>query len=224
MTKKRDLRIHDRRTLQNRVSHILREAILRGDLEQGEHLVQDELAKELGVSRMPIREALRQLESEGMIVFEPYRGAVVKLLTIKEIDEIYTLRATLESIAMKKSVPKLSNNDLKQMEKLLIEMEQSVEDANVFIEANIEFHRLLYLGTDWDRLKSFIRMLCHGIPNYTPFVLNGQIEISNQEHRQIFETIQKRDAYQASLYITEHIRRTGEHLKEYMQRERFPTT
>src|SRR5699024_11854845 len=88
----------DRATLQYKVTTKLREVIMKGDFELGERLVQEEWARKLGVSRMPIREALRQLEVEGLVKLEPRKGAIVTPISSEDIEEIYQLRALLEEI------------------------------------------------------------------------------------------------------------------------------
>src|SRR5213596_2959 len=89
----------------------LRERILRGDFPEGEPLRQDALADELGVSRIPVREALRQLEAEGLVTFSPHRGAVVSTLSIQEIIELFELRAEIESDLMRRAIPLMTLDD-----------------------------------------------------------------------------------------------------------------
>ena len=89
MSMNQDLRIENRDTLHLKVCNVIREAIIRGDFKPGERLKQSDLAEKMGVSRMPVREAFRKLESEGLIKLEPHKGAVVKSISIKDIEEIY---------------------------------------------------------------------------------------------------------------------------------------
>src|SRR5215212_9900740 len=94
-----------RQTIASMTLEAVRERILRGDYPEGEPLRQDALAEELGVSRIPIREALRQLEAEGLVTFNPHRGAIVSTLSLAEIDEIFSLRADIESDLVRRAVP-----------------------------------------------------------------------------------------------------------------------
>ncbi|MET3506587.1 GntR family transcriptional regulator [Halalkalibacter oceani] len=224
MTRKTNLFIHERMTLQDRVSQTLREAILRGDFQPGERLVQDVLANELGVSRMPIREALRQLESEGLVEFEAHKGALVKKLTIGEIDEIYTLRATLEAMAIRKSMSNLTEVEINEMKELLDVMEKEAANPQVFIEGNKTFHRLIYKGLEWNKLRTIIEQLSHGISNAAPFLFDGQMEKSNKEHRLILDAIEKKDSDLAAELMRKHIERTGKSLKKYMGEEELHLT
>src|SRR5690606_14646120 len=103
-------------TLQFKVTTKLRELILKGEFKMGERLMQEEWAQKLGVSRMPLREALRQLEVEGLVRIEPRRGAVVTPVSTEDIEEIYQLRALLEGEAVVKSLPFLDEEDIRELE------------------------------------------------------------------------------------------------------------
>lgn len=208
----------DRETLHQRVSHAIREAILDGTLKPGERLVQDELSEQLGVSRMPVREALRQLESEGLITFQTYKGAIVNEFTKEDIIEIYHLRALLEPEALALSIPHLKADDLQTLDSLCAEMEQHADDPEAYTRLNSQFHRLLIAGCKWERLKKMVNALWTGFPLYTPHYIKGQIAHSNKEHRQILNSVKRKDADEAKQLFAKHIRRSGEHLLEKMTR------
>jgi DNA-binding GntR family transcriptional regulator len=218
MKMSQELRIENRDTLHLKVCNVIREAIIRGDFKPGERLKQSELAEKMGVSRMPIREAFRKLESEGLIKLEPHRGAVVKSISIKDIQEIYALRSQLEKMAVLESVDLLTAEDIEQLTVLVNEME-TAEDADDFVQLNIDFHRLLVKRCRWERLNSFIATLWNGLPQQTPHLLSGQIETSNDEHREILDAILRKDKETAAKLVSEHILRTGESLIASLQRE-----
>lgn len=211
-----DLKIEDRDTLHLKVCRVLREAILRGEFKPGQRLVQEELANSLGVSRMPVREALRKLESEGLVSIEPHRGAVVKSLTVEDVKEIYVLRSQFEKMAVEKSVERMGKEDIQALENVMEEMKRA-EDAEEFIEKNIQFHRLLVKRCPWNRLLSFIETLWNGFPQQTPHLISGQIEKSNEEHTQILEAVKAGRAAEAAELVSEHIKRTGDALVERLQ-------
>lgn len=215
---KTSLRLENRDTLHLKVCDVLREAILRGDFEQGERLVQSELANALGVSRMPIREALRKLESEGLVTLEPHRGAIVRSVKVEDVIEIYGLRSQMEKMAVELSVDRLTSDDIQKLEAFVIQMESS-KGVDEFVQANIEFHRLLINRCPWKRLLSFVGTLWNGFPQQTPHILGGQIETSNQEHRAILLAIKAKDKVKVSHLVEEHIRRTGEKLVQSLQEE-----
>ncbi|MCS0671298.1 GntR family transcriptional regulator [Cytobacillus firmus] len=218
MSINQDLRIENRDTLHLKVCNVIREAIIRGDFKPGERLKQSDLAEKMGVSRMPVREAFRKLESEGLIKLEPHKGAVVKSISIKDIEEIYALRSELEKMAVYQSVDLLTDEDIAQLSSLVAEMEKA-DDADTFVQYNIDFHRLLVKRCNWERLNTFIGTLWNGLPQQTPHLLTGQIETSNTEHRKILEAVVKKDKETAANIVSEHIYRTGESLIESLKKE-----
>lgn len=219
--KRSHLRLHDRSTLLERVVSRLREAILRREFQPGERLVQEELAEAMGVSRMPIREALRQLEKEGLVTLEPHKGAIVTPVTSDDIEEIYYLRSVLEAIAAERSLPHLTDDDKRMLGQLAEEMEEAVQrgDAEQFIAKNAEFHRMIRKGCRWRRAHMILEMLWHGFPPHTPGMLPGQMERSQAEHKEMLELIESGDAKRLSEVIRKHILRTGEAFKEHLAQD-----
>src|SRR5690242_1323170 len=108
-----------RTSLSSAVAEKLREKIVQGDIQEGEQLRQDAIAQEFAVSRIPVREALRQLEAEGLITIVPHRGAVVSLLSCDEIEELFEIRAILEPEVLRVSIPNLKESDFANAEKIL---------------------------------------------------------------------------------------------------------
>lgn len=212
------LRLNDRSTLLERVVSRLREAILKREFKPGERLVQEELAEAIGVSRMPIREALRQLEKEGLVTLEPHKGAIVTPVTADDIEEIYFLRAMLEAMAVERSLPNLTGEDKRTLRELADVMEQAVADQDVeqFIQKNAEFHHLMRKGCRWRRAQMILEMLWHGFPPHTPSMLPGQMERSLSEHKEMLQLIENGDANQLSQVIRKHILRTGEAFKKHL--------
>lgn len=203
-------------TVHTKVTRVLREAILRGDIAPGERLVQEELANSLGVSRMPVREALRKLEIEGLIVIEPHRGAIVKSLKVEDIEEIYRLRSQFEKMAVEQSVDKLGEDEIRLLEQLVLKMEDA-KNPEEFVECNIEFHNVLMSCCPWKRLLFFIETLWNGFPQQTPHILTEQTVKSNQEHRDILEAVKNGNAQKAVDLVSKHISRTGTELVEKMK-------
>src|SRR5437868_3185775 len=111
----------------------LRERILRGHYPEGEPLRQDALASELGVSRIPVREALRQLEAEGLVTFAPHRGAVVSSLSIDEITELFELRAEVEGELLRRAIPKMTAADHAQVSDILDDYERALARGDVAV-------------------------------------------------------------------------------------------
>lgn len=214
MSKHKNLQIGNREMLHNQVCSILRSAILRGDFEPGERLVQTELAEMIGVSRMPIREALRTLEIEGLITMEPHKGAVVRVLEKEDVEEIYELRSVLESLALRKSMKYFTEEDRKLIKQYHDSMMKATTEE--YIELNKEFHDLLTNNCESPRLLGFINTISRGLAQDTPLVIPGQMDKSNTEHERIVQAILESDAEGAAEYLAEHIHRTGIELVKYL--------
>lgn len=220
MSEKIDLRIGEREMLHNRVCRILRKAILKGDFKPGQRLVQMELAESIGVSRMPIREALQQLEIEGLVTLEPHKGAVVRYLEIKDIKEIYELRSVLEPLALKKSIENFSKEDLDVL-KLYCETMKETDSEEEYVEMNTKFHHLMSSKCDSPRLLGFIETTSRGFSQDTPQIIRGQIMKSNKEHHSILHAILNNEKEKAAQYLALHIKRTGDELVTTMKNNDF---
>lgn len=201
----------DFETIPTKVCRVIRQAILNGELQPGQRLVQDELANSIGVSRMPIREAFKQLETEGLIIIEPHKGAFVRTFSIDEVQEIYYLRSIFEKEAVKDSVENMNDSVISRLEELVEKMEKTsnIED---FVKINIQFHSELMSCCQMNKLKSFIENLWSGFPQHTPYLLPNQIGTSNSEHREILKAVKENDSLKAGDLISQHISRVGKGL------------
>ncbi|MCA1025922.1 GntR family transcriptional regulator [Cytobacillus kochii] len=215
-----DLKLDNRDTLHLKVCNVLREAIIKGQFKPGERLKQSDLAEKLGVSRMPIREALRKLESEGLITLVPHKGAIVKTIHLSDLQEVYTLRAQLEKMAFIQSAKLLTDTEITRLIDLVHLMEDS-EDVDEFVERNIEFHQLLLKHCHWERLNGFIDSLWNGLPQQTPHFITGQTATSNEEHQEIIKAIREKRFEHAGEILSHHILRTGESLIHSLKNERM---
>ncbi len=200
-----------REVLPNSVTTILRQAILKGDLKPNARLVQADIADQLGVSRMPVREALKTLELEGLITLEPHKGAIVNSLTLEDIDEIYELRTMLEPFTLGKSIPNLTKEDIVELERLHEEMLETKE-IETYVDLNNRFHNLSLSGSKSKRLHGLMARVSHGIAKDTPYVIPDQIEKSNMEHAGILDAIKAGDIETACAEYGRHIKRTHEDL------------
>ncbi|MFD1037453.1 GntR family transcriptional regulator [Virgibacillus byunsanensis] len=212
----------DRATLQYKVTTKLREVILKGDFKLGDRLIQEEWATKLGVSRMPIREALRQLEVEGLVRIEPRRGAIVTPISISDIEEIYQLRTLLEGEAVERSLPFLEEDDITELESLysqMISLNNTEKDVEEFMKLNAEFHRILRHGCPWRRIHSMIDTLWKGIPLYTPSLLSNHIKEAHQEHKQMVEFIRQNEPKKLRRIMEKHILRTRDNLIRMIEKK-----
>lgn len=196
-------------TLPSKIYRILREAIIKGQLQPGERLIQDELAKSLGVSRMPIREAVKQLAAEGYVTLEPHKGAIVKEFTIHELEELYFLRAKFEPLAAAESLKFCTQTIITELE-MLNEQMKKTDDTNQYIKLNIQFHHLLIKNCPWEKLNTYIHHLWTGFPQQTPHLLLDQVKTSIMEHEQIVQAIKKNDIALSCQLLERHITRAGQ--------------
>lgn len=206
---------HDRATLQFKVTTKLRELILKGQFSMGERLMQEEWASKLGVSRMPIREALRQLEVEGLVTIEPRKGAIVTPISTEDIEEIYRLRALLEGQAVEMAVDFLDEEDFEELETLyeqMIGLDRDEQEIEMYMKLNERFHGVLIEACPWRRTKGFIETLWKGIPSYTPSLLPDHFQESQNEHKLMVSFAKQRDGKQLKEITEKHILRTKENL------------
>ncbi|MFJ8064691.1 GntR family transcriptional regulator [Psychrobacillus sp. NPDC096426] len=211
----------DRATLQSKVTTKLRDLILKGEFQMGDRLTQEEWAQKLGVSRMPLREALRQLEVEGLVRIEPRKGAIVTPISIEDIEEIYQLRQMLEGEVVVQSLPYLEEEDIKELEYLyekMLHLKSSERDMHEYVILNKEFHQIIIEACPWRRIKSFIHTLWKGIPPNTPSLLANHLPESHDEHRLMLKYIKEKDAMKLREVTEKHIRRTKENLIKMIQK------
>ena len=214
------------RTTPTMVADILREVILAGTLQGGQPLRQEELATKFGLSRGPIREALRQLEGEGLIVFYPHRGAVVSPLSLAEVQEICDIRIALETAALRLAMPHLSEEALKRAEEILDEADQPTTGVAQWSEINWKFHATLYAPANRPRLFALIKAQHAQMDRYlrVHFSLLNYKQQAQQEHRQILEACQRRDESTALSVLEQQIAAVGEMLALYLRQQEHENT
>ncbi len=200
----------ENRTLWQRVHEQLREEILSNRLAPGTELQEVALARELGVSRGPIREAIGRLAAEGLVTVRPRRGAVVRSLTKEEFLEAYQVREALETFAVRLAVPRLTDEDLRSLEALTDEMETQAEreDVDGFFGANARFHLSIVEGSGNRELVEIYRQLTGQMGRYRrgSLALRGNLARSVGEHRAILRAIRGRNTDRAARLLGEHIR------------------
>lgn len=201
------------RTVAEQVANVLREAIANGSLEAGTALRQDDLAEQFGFSRMPIRDALRQLETEGIVSIHPTKGAHVARMDSAEISEIYALRELLESEALRLSIPNLAGAKLDEAEQVLdqIDAERNVGRWGAL---NRAFHLALYDGCGNHRLLGLIEAHHNAADRYVRILLSN-LDYRNRsqtEHRDLLAACRRRDGDEAVSILRRHLREGSETL------------
>jgi DNA-binding GntR family transcriptional regulator len=202
--------VFDHRTLWQRVHDHLRDDIISGALSPGTELHEVALASSFGVSRGPIREALGRLATEGLVTIRPRRGAVVRALSSEEFIEAYQVREALEMMAVRLAVPKLTDEDLDAMERLVDEMARRADEGDVpaFFEANAEFHQRFFAASGNAMLAGLYRQIRGQIDRHRlrSLELRGELSRSVAEHREILSAARARDVDRAVTLASEHIR------------------
>jgi DNA-binding GntR family transcriptional regulator len=210
-----------RKTVVELALEVLREKILRGDYKENSALRQDALAAELGVSRIPVREALRQLEVEGLVTFSPHLGAVVSSLSLAEIEELFQLRALIESEVLRVAVGQISAEVLERAESVLEAYDAAFErgDVAAWGELNWEFHATLLAAANRPLTLGVLSTLHNQSDRYIRMQLeltHGEHRASD-EHRGILEAAQAREADRAASLLSGHILGAGASLVEFLR-------
>lgn len=218
------------RTMQEIVTDSIRDAILSGKYSPGERLVADNLAKELGVSRMPVREALHRLEVVGLVTMLPHKGAVVCELSEEEIIESYHIRAVLDGLATRLAAPHLTAADYGQLKKILEDMDDAVnaKDMDKLLTVNRAFHEVIWQAAHAPRLQALLQNLYDASKRFRniSILLPGRIAQITQDHRLIVETLEKGDVVNAERYANEHHEGTARRLLNSIERasDKIPTS
>jgi len=200
-------------TAQEAVLATLRSDIATGLLALGEQLVQDELARRYGVSRVPIREALRILEAEGLLAYHAHRGYFVSELSVEDLAEVYRIRELLEAEALSLVVAEIRDDDIDDLASLLAEVERATADGDVaaITEANRAFHFAMLDACGMPRLVRMIRMLWDATDAYRAVYFHepANLERVNAEHRQMLDALRERDAPRLVAVQSQHRQRSA---------------
>jgi DNA-binding GntR family transcriptional regulator len=207
------------RTVGDMVYEVLREGILKGVFPPGERLRQDQLAEAIGVSRIPVRSALLQLEADGLITFNPYRGAVVNKLSSDEMREIYELRAVLEAHALRKATGAMTPERLAHLEQLAHELNE-IQDGEEFLNRRNEFYATLYDGEHHQRTVGLIERLRAEAGRYW---LERKVDYvsrpGQRDHLKLIEFIKAGDIENAVQWLHDHLQRLCDEMVALMEED-----
>jgi DNA-binding GntR family transcriptional regulator len=214
-----------RQSLTSAVADKLRDQIIRGEIPEGAQLRQDAIASQYQVSRIPVREALRQLDAEGLIAIVPNRGAVVPTLSPDDIEELFSIRALLEPEVLKLSIPHLTEEDFAEAQAILrtyVSELRRDDHVSAWGRLNWQFHSTLYSRANQPRFMAIIRNVNNSGERYTrlQLYLTHGIKRANEEHHQILELCRGRDVAAACKLLRQHIEYAGQSLKEAVQQRR----
>jgi DNA-binding GntR family transcriptional regulator len=196
----------------DRVEQWVRRGLIRGDYRPGAWLRQDDLAAELGVSKIPVREALQRLAAAALVTFEPNRGALVRPLTSADAEEIYALRMGVEPELLRRAIGRHTIVDQATAELAL------KSDSRTLTEANWEFHRALYDAAGWPRALTMVETLQAAVAPYVLLYSEslGGAAHSDAEHQELLEHFRAGDARSADRVLRVHLRTAADALAGYL--------
>ncbi|MCI7275084.1 MAG: GntR family transcriptional regulator [Lachnospiraceae bacterium] len=205
------------------VFRTLRQAILKGELKPGERLLELHLADRLGVSRTPIREAIRMLELEGLVLMIPRKGAEVARISEKGLQDVLEVRRALEELSVELACARIREDGLRQLKAILKEEQNAMAQENVkaFIQGDIDFHDAIYKAADNQRLEQLINNLQEQIYRYRLEYIKDlkQWPVILEEHAKVIETLEAQDVAAAREAICTHISNQEMNVRERLLHE-----
>ncbi|OPZ75310.1 MAG: putative HTH-type transcriptional regulator YdfH [Firmicutes bacterium ADurb.Bin456] len=215
------IKLDNYKPLREMVFESLREAIILGRLKPGERLMEIQLAEEMGVSRTPVREAIRKLELEGFVVMVPRKGAYVAGISVKDIVDVFEVRAALEGLAAALAAERITSEEMDQLEMSLLKIYNTEDDINAIVEGDSSFHNLVYQASRNQRLVQIITHLQEQIHRFRMTSLSqpGRTKIALDEHKKIVEAISDRNVELAHALATEHIENAEQSLLNALREE-----
>ena len=209
--------------LRDVVFNTLREAILKGDLKPGERLMELQLASNLGVSRTPIREAIRMLEQEGLAVTTPRNGAEVAKMTLKDMEDVLEIRDALDELAVRIACQKITDEQLKQLEDVKELFEKNTQTNNVknIAEADVSFHDVIYEATGNPKLVTLLNNLREQVYRYRVEYIKDPKNYPTliAEHEAILDSLKNRDVKNAVEAMHVHVANQAEAVKMVIQEQ-----
>jgi len=202
------------------VTEALRTAIWQGKLKSNQPLRQDKIAAEFGVSKIPIREALFQLKAEGLVTTMFNRGLAVSELSPAEIEEIYTMRIALETVALQRAISSLTKADFVHAVGLITIADEEQDPAQ-WVVLDWEFHATLYRAANMPHLIETIRMLYINVSRYIAIYL-AELDYqaqSQHDHRVLLKACRKRDIDKAVACHTQHLKAASERLISFLRQQ-----
>lgn len=195
--------------LRDVVFNTLRQAILKGELEPGERLMEIQLAKRLGVSRTPIREAIRKLELEGLVTMVPRKGAEVAKITEKNLRDVLEVRKALEELAVQLACDRMTEGQLQELKDVLEEFKESIKtkEPTTITEVDVKFHDVIFMSTGNQRLIQILNNLREQMYRYRMEYIKDEKQHAAliKEHEEIIKGIEAKDKDGATETIRGHI-------------------
>jgi DNA-binding GntR family transcriptional regulator len=205
-------------TLREKILEHIRDAIISGSLKAGSKVSEPELADRYGISRTPIREAFRQLESEGYLTVIPRRGAVVSEFSQKDVEDFYAIKSILEGYAAREACNKLTGKELDKLQANNVRLSElaAQNDIKTFFKIHNDFHDMFIKAADNERLRELITSVETRFQRlrFMSLSLPGRMKISVQEHGKIIEAFRRKDAETAEMLVRKNAEYGGRVLLE----------
>lgn len=206
------IRLEGYQPLRDMVFDVLMNAIMNGQLSPGERLLEVQLADEMGVSRTPVREAIRRLELEGFVIMVPRKGAYVAGLSVDDVECVYEIRIALESLAVRLAASRMTDEDYQLLDDLAARMTATWQEGNVeqWVALDAQFHELLYKFSRNERLVQMMSNIMEQLSRYRIISLADMTVRRNSlsEHQALIEALKQRDSAAAEAAAAKHIENT----------------
>lgn len=205
------------KSLPDQLYEYLSDSIIEGRIKPGEKLVENDLCHQFGISRSPIRECFRILESEGLVIIHPRKGTFVRELTSKDIEDVFPVRASLESLAARLAVPNISEKEIGIFNDLITKMKEALSNKDIrsFLRFNFTFHSVFIKASNNQVLEKTLKNLGKGLWLRIAFLYyqsSSGLDFSNNMHKEIVKAFQKKDVNSVQRLVEEHI----EHAKKQL--------
>lgn len=218
------IKLDSYKPLRELVCENIRQAIIDGTFSPGERLMEIQLADEMGVSRTPVREAIRKLELEGFVVMIPRRGTYVADISIKDITEIYEIRISLDVLAAGLAAERITDEELATLNNYMVEISKQVPSMNMekIVELDTAFHNVLYTASRNERLVSIINNLREQLTGIRGRSMSypGRLVETMDEHRALVDSIAARDVERAQRAARVHIENAEQTLMRSLERRK----
>ncbi len=220
----RFINLERHQTLRERIVDFLKESIIKGQLKPGERIAEPELAERFGISRTPIREALRQLESEGFLTVVPRKGATVSPITDRDVREFYEIKSLLEGYAARIACDRMTEKEIKRMENLNSQMKRFAEkdDVKNFFRLDNQFHDVFLKACGNEKLYNLVHSLVEQFERFriTALALPGRMRSSVKQHDEIIDAFKECNASKVERLVKANAEKGGEILVEKILKER----
>jgi DNA-binding GntR family transcriptional regulator len=225
--------LSDQRSLQERTYQALREALLEGQYLPGQRIFEAEIAQLLGVSRNPVREAIRRLQQDGLLEVRPRSGIYVASVPADEVEDIYRLRAALEGVAAALAAERITKQELEELGRILRSGEKEAnrvqDSASMTVARADRFHQYIHTVARSPRLSELLELIYAQVMHFRNLTLRmpGRAEAASRGHKQLYAALMKRDAAEAERLMREHVdgarRMLTEHLAQVEEEAKEPT-